>query len=213
MAPYRTCPVPDALYRTLVWLDFRLAVLVAVGLPLVLLVWSAVKRQGALLRLMGLYWKLASLLLIAILLLTDQRPLGFWLVIAAQLILVVGLWFWVDINEEINDLPPWRALPLSLRIWRWGFSIWALLGAGLSATALGCTDKAAMLQTKCAVWLQPPLQLHSPIAGLFGFVFGADWTPSLAAFLGSAGLVAYGVGLLQWLLVRLPKLGRVAGGF
>ena len=99
MAPYRTCPVPDALYRTLVWLDFRLAVLVAVGLPLVLLVWSSVKRQGALLRLMGLYWKLASLLLIAILLLTDQRPLGFWLVIAAQLILVVGLWFWVDINE------------------------------------------------------------------------------------------------------------------
>ena len=213
MAPYRTCPVPDALYRTLVWLDFRLAVLVAVGLPLVLLVWSALKRQGALLRLMGLYWKLASLLLIAILLLTDQRPLGFWLVIAAQLILVVGLWFWVDINEEINDLPPWRALPLSLRIWRWSFTIWALLGAGLSATALGCMDKAAMLQPKCAVWLQPPLQLHAPIAGLFGFVFGADWTTSLAAFLGYLGLVAYGVGLLQWLLVRLPKLGRVAGGF
>jgi len=213
MAPYRTCPVPDALYRTLVWLDFRLAVLLAVGLPLVLLVWSSVKRQGALLRLMGLYWKLASLLLIAILLLTDQRPLGFWLVIAAQLILVIGLWFWVDINEEINDLPPWRALPLSLRIWRWSFTIWALLGAGLSATALSCMDKAAMLQTKCAVWLQPPLHLHGPIAGLVGFVFGADWTPSLAAFLGYAGLVAYGVGLLQWLLVRLPKLGRVAGGF
>ena len=213
MAPYRTCPVPDALYRTLVWLDFRLAVLLAVGLPLVLLVWSALKRQGALLRLMGLYWKLASLLLIAILLLTDQRPLGFWLVIAAQLILVVGLWFWVDINEEINDLPPWRALPLSLRIWRWSFTIWALLGAGLSATALGCMDKAAMLQPKCAVWLQPPLHLHAPIAGLFGFVFGADWTTSLAAFLGYLGLVAYGVGLLQWLLVRLPKLGRVAGGF
>jgi hypothetical protein len=25
--------------------------------------------------------------------------------------------------------------------------------------------------------------------------------------------VAYAVGLLQWLLVRLPKQGRVAGGF
>jgi hypothetical protein len=25
--------------------------------------------------------------------------------------------------------------------------------------------------------------------------------------------VAYGVGLLQWLIVRLPKQGRVAGGF
>jgi len=25
--------------------------------------------------------------------------------------------------------------------------------------------------------------------------------------------MAYGVGLLQWLLVRLPRLGRVAGEF
>jgi hypothetical protein len=213
MAPYRTCPVPDALYRTLVWLDFRLAVLVTVGVPLVLLVWTALGRQGALQRLMGIYWKLASLLLIATLLLTDQRPLGFWLAIAAQLIVVFGVWFWVDINEEINDLPPWRALPLSLRIWRWSLTIWGLLGAAFSTTALGCTAKAAMVQPRCAVWLQPPLELHGQIAGVFGFVFGADWTPPLAAFLGYAGLVAYVVGLIQWLLVRLPKLGRVAGGF
>jgi hypothetical protein len=27
------------------------------------------------------------------------------------------------------------------------------------------------------------------------------------------GLVAYVVGLLQWLLVRLPKQGRIAGDF
>ena len=34
-----------------------------------------------------------------------------------------------------------------------------------------------------------------------------------ASFLGFLGLMAYGVGLLQWLLVRLPRLGRVAGEF
>jgi hypothetical protein len=30
---------------------------------------------------------------------------------------------------------------------------------------------------------------------------------------GYAALVAYVVGLLQWLVVRLPRLGRVAGEF
>ncbi len=33
------------------------------------------------------------------------------------------------------------------------------------------------------------------------------------AFVGYVALVAYGVGALQWLLVKLPKQGRVAGGF
>jgi hypothetical protein len=35
----------------------------------------------------------------------------------------------------------------------------------------------------------------------------------VAAFIGYVGLLAYVVGLVQWLLVRLPKLGRVAGEF
>ena len=69
--------MPDLLlYRTLVWLDYRLAAVFALGLPLVLLVWSALKREQALTRLMGIYWKVASLLVITLLLLTDQRPLG-----------------------------------------------------------------------------------------------------------------------------------------
>jgi hypothetical protein len=35
----------------------------------------------------------------------------------------------------------------------------------------------------------------------------------VAAFIGYVGLVAFVVGLLQWLLVRLPRHGRVAGEF
>jgi hypothetical protein len=48
---------------------------------------------------------------------------------------------------------------------------------------------------------------------LLGFVFGGTWTPGVAAFVGYVALVAYVVGLLQWLIVRLPRQGRVAGGF
>ena len=87
--PYSPCPQARAadngglptprrvpgplLYRTLVWLDYRLAALVAVGLPLVLLVWSAMKQERAMQRLLSIYWKVASLLLVAVLLLTDNQ--------------------------------------------------------------------------------------------------------------------------------------------
>jgi hypothetical protein len=213
MAPYRTVAVPDPLYRSLVWLDYRLAVLFTVGVPLVLLVWAAVRREGALVRLLGIYWKVASLLLITTLLLTDQRPLGFVLSPVAQLLVVVSLWFWVDLNEELADLPPWRPLPLTLRIWRWAVSVWGLVGALFSATALGCINQAAMAQARCAVWLRPPHGLHAGVERVFDFVFGGEWTPAVAAFIGYVGLVAFVVGLLQWLLVRLPRQGRVAGEF
>jgi hypothetical protein len=213
MAPSRTWPVPDALHRTLVWLDYRVAVLFTVGVPLVLLVWASVRREGALVRLLGIYWKLASLLLITTLLLTDRRPTGFVLAVIAQLLLVIGVWFWVDLNEELEDLPPWRPLPLTLRLWRWSLTIWGLIGAAFSATALGCLPKAAMASPRCAVWLEPPIGLHEHLSRVFGFVFGGNWTPTIAAFIGWLGLVGFVVGLLQWLLVRLPKMGRVAGGF
>ncbi len=205
--------MPDPLYRSLVWLALHVAVLFTVGVPVVLLVWAAVKREASLVRLLSIYWKVASLLLIADLLLTDRRPIGFALLVLAPLLMLASLWFWVDLNEELADLPPWRPLPLTVRIWRWGVSFWALIGAALSATALGCMDQARMDSPRCAVWLQPPLELHQHLERVFEFVFGGQWTPGVAAFIGYVGLLAYVVGLLQWLLVRLPKLGRVAGEF
>ena len=217
MASYRTTAVPvalpETLYRSLVWLDYRLAVVFSLGLPLVLLIWAAVRREGALVRLMQIYWKVASLLLISTLLLANQRPLGFVLVLVGQLLLIGAVWFWVDLNEELADLPPWRALPLTIRMWRWSFTVWALVGALFSLTSLACLGKAAMAGPRCAAWLQAPQGLNDQLAGVFGFVFGATWTPTLSGFVGYVALVAYVVGLLQWVVVRLPKQGRVAGEF
>lgn len=204
--------MPDPLYRSLVWLDVRLGLLFAVGLPLVLLVWAAVRREAALKRLLGLYWKVASLQLIALLLLTDHRPLGLVLLVIAPLLILAVLWLWVDLNEEIADMPTWRGLPLTVRIWRWSLSILCVGAAALAASALPCL--AGTLQRPlCAVWLEAPGGLHGVLAQLFGFLFGGRWTPGLAGFVGFAGLAAYGVGLLQWLVLRLPRQGRVAGEF
>lgn len=205
--------MPELLYRTLVWLDVRLGMLFAVGLPLVLLLWAALRREQALVRLMGLYWKVASLQLVALLLLTDNRPLGFPLLVVAPLLVVVGLWFWVDLNEELADMPPWRALPLTLRIWRWSLTLLSLAAASLAVTALPCMGGGGAQLSLCRVWLEAPQGLHGVVARVFAFVFGGAWTPSVAAFVGYLALVAYAVGLLQWLVVRLPRLGRVAGEF
>jgi hypothetical protein len=63
------------------------------------------------------------------------------------------------------------------------------------------------------VWLEAPSGLHGVVAKVLGFIFGATWTPGVAAFVGYVLLVGYGVGLLQWLLLRVPRQGRVAGEF
>jgi hypothetical protein len=204
--------VPDLLYRSLVWLDVRLGVLFAVGVPLVLLVWAAVRKEGALLRLLGIYWKVASLLLIALLLLINSRPTGFLLLVLAPLLIVAALWFWVDLNEELADLPPWRPLPLTVRIWRWSLTLLSLLGGALATTALPCMAGVERIPF-CRYWLEAPLGVNAAVDGFFDFVLGGDWNPDVAAFFGYLALVAYVVGLLQWLVVRLPRQGRVAGEF
>lgn len=204
--------VPDLLYRSLVWLDVRLGLLFAVGLPLVLLGWAALRREQALLRLLGLYWKVSSLLVIALLLLTNGRPLGYVLLVLAPLFSVVALWLWVDLNEELADMPPWRPLPLTTRLWRWSLTFYGLASAALAATALPCLSGVGD-RPLCQVWLEAPAGLHGVMARVLGFIFGATWTPGVAAFVGYVFLVAYGVGMLQWLLLRVPRQGRVAGEF
>ena len=204
--------VPDLLYRSLVWLDVRLGLLFAVGVPLVLLGWAALRKEQALLRLLGIYWKVASLMVIALLLLTHGRPTGYLLLLLAPLLMVASLWLWVDLNEELADMPPWRPLPLTVRLWRWSLTFYGLASAALAATALPCVVGAAG-RPMCQVWLEAPSGLHGVVAKVLGFIFGATWTPGVAAFVGYVTLVGYGVGLLQWLLLRVPRQGRVAGEF
>ena len=206
--------VSDHLYSALVWLDVRLGLLFAVGLPLVLLIWAAVRQEGSILRLLGLYWKVSSLLFIALLLHVGSQPLGFPLVLLAQLLMLAVVWFWVDINEELQDLPPWRALPLTTRIWRWCLSLQVLASLAIGATSLPCFGGGAVgAAARCAVWRFAPQQLNAWSDRGLDFVIGGNWNPTFASVAGYFALLGYTVGLLQWLLVRLPRAGRVAGEF
>mgnify|MGYP001243614029 FL=1 len=198
-------------YRALVWLTYRLAATFAVGVPLVLLIWSAWRREPMVLRLLGIYWKVASLMAISLLLLMDQRPLGYATAVVAPVLMVISLWFWVDLNEELADQPSWRPLPLVVKVWRWAFSGFGLLSLVMSVTGLGCMQQLS--SSSCLTWLEAPQGIHGLAATVFNFLFGGQWTKAVAAFAGYVALVAYLAGLLQWLLVRLPRYGRVAGDF
>ena len=203
--------MPDLPYRNLVWLTYRLGATFAFGLPLVLLLWASLRRETAISRLLGIYWKIASLLVITLLLLTDARPLGYVTALLAPVLMTISVWFWVDLNEELTDRPLRQPLVLTVRLWRWALSGFSLVATAMAISSLACFS--ALQGTDCMAWLEAPQGLHRVVASIFGFLFGSDWTQSLAATLGYVMLVAYSVGLLQWLLLRLPRQGRVAGDF
>ncbi len=162
-------------------------------------------------RLLIIYWKVASLLVVSMLLLTDKKALGYLTAFAAPILMFISVWFWVDLNEELADLPPWRPLPLTVRIWRWALSGFCLLAVLTTSLGLPCVQTISMPQ--CASWLETPKGIHQVLSTIFGFLFGGNWTEGVAAFIGYIGLLAYIVGLLQWLLIRLPRQGRIAGEF
>lgn len=203
--------MPDLPYRSLVWLTYRLGATFALGLPLVLLIWSSVRRQPVITRLLSIYWKVASLLVITLLLLTDQRPLGFVTALLAPVLMTLSVWFWVDLNEELADSPLRNPLSLTVRLWRWALSGFSVLATAMAVSSFSCV--MAVQGADCKAWLEAPQGLHVALERVFDFLFGGDWNEGVAAFFGYVMLVAYVVGLLQWLLMRLPRQGRVAGDF
>jgi hypothetical protein len=45
------------------------------------------------------------------------------------------------------------------------------------------------------------------------FILDGSWSEGFATFFAYIALVLYVVGLLQWLIIQLPKNGRYAGKF
>ncbi len=150
-------------------------------------------------------------MLISILLLTGKQQIGYLISFLAPILIVLSLWFWVDINEELDDLPSQSALPLTVRIWRWCMTFLNIFYGFMSFLSLSCMNSTNSLI--CSPWLEAPQSLHGVVQMIFNFLFGADWTVSLAGFVGYMTLIAYLVGLIQWFLIRLPKQGRIAGEF
>tara|TARA_Y100001968_G_scaffold136503_1_gene124559 strand:- start:13381 stop:13992 length:612 start_codon:yes stop_codon:yes gene_type:complete len=198
-------------YHSLVWLTYRLAATFAFGLPLIILVWASIKKEACIKRLLFIYWKVSSLIAISILLLTSKQSIGYITSFVSPIVIIGSLWFWIDLNEEIDEMPQWRPLALTVRVWRWSISFSGLLYCYLSFLSLSCFQFAE--KANCIAWIQDPQNLHQTTKVIFNFLFGGNWSQSLSGFIGYLTLIIYLIGLIQWILIRLPKQGRIAGDF
>jgi len=183
-------------------MDFRLAVLVAVVLPLVLLIWAFVKKSEAIQRLLTIYWRVSSLLAITVYLLIGGVVVSFIAGPLARILIPICLWFWVDLNEEIAELPK-SLLKLSFTAWRWAVSAYCALGVIGSLPFLQCAFSRPMFDSPfCQVWADPPI--------LFKQIFHANTKPGFLGFLAIVALGFYILCLGYFVLIRLGKQGRSA---
>ncbi|WP_025781360.1 DUF3177 family protein [Candidatus Synechococcus spongiarum] len=200
------------LVQQLIWAEYRAAVVLTIVLPLVLLVWATVRQEDAIGRLLNLYWKVSSLMVITVLLLAGAERWAFAVAVAAHVLILGSLWFWEDINDELADLPPWRALPLTTRIWRWSLTVFTVAGGVASGASLRCLG-GFEASPVCPLWRHPPEGFSQLLANGLNFLFGAAWTPEGAKWAGWFGLIVYAGFFLSWFWVRWRRFGRVAGGF
>ncbi len=190
------------LLRSLVWMDYRLAVLFTVIFPLILLIWAFVQQSEAIQRLLVIYWRVSSLLAITVYLMMGGLPLSFIASFLARILIPIGLWFWVDLNEEIHEQSASK-LKLSFTAWRWAVSIYSVLGAIATIPFLQCAfSQANFASPFCQVWLEAPLGLKDAIH--------AGYKPGFLGFLGIVGLIIYVLYFGYFILVRLAKQGRSA---
>lgn len=185
--------------RPLVWADYRLAVVFTVIVPIILLIWAFVKRAEAMERLLIIYWRVASLLMITVYLMIYAWPFSFITSFVARLLIVLALWFWADINEEIREQPQ-SSLKWLFTSWRWAVSLYCALGALLTIPFLSCIQ--GITTAECQVWREAPL--------LYKQFVHPNATPGFLGFLGFVGLSVYVLYFAYFVIVRLGRQGRSA---
>ncbi|AFZ24530.1 Protein of unknown function (DUF3177) [Cylindrospermum stagnale PCC 7417] len=189
-------------FRPLVWIDYRLAILFTVIIPLILLVWAFVQKVDSIQRLLTIYWRVSSLLAITIYLMIGGFGVSFISGLMARILIPISLWFWVDLNDEI-EYQSTGTLKLAFTSWRWAMTVYCILGTIAFAPFLGCAFSANALKTPdCQVWFQAPL--------LFKEYFHANSKPAFLGFLAIISLVIYVVYLSYFILIKLGKKGRSA---
>ncbi|MEH2247441.1 DUF3177 family protein [Nostoc sp.] len=189
-------------FRPFVWIDYRLALLFLVIIPLILLIWAFVQKAESIQRLLSIYWRVSSLVAITIYLMIAQYPVSFISGLMAQILIPISLWFWVDINDEI-EYQTSGALKFIFTSWRWATTVYCILGTLAFIPFLGCAFSANVLKTSyCRVWFEAPL--------LFKEYFHANSKAEFLGFLGIGSLVIYVLYLSYFVLIKLGKQGRSA---
>jgi len=220
--------------RSLVWLDFKVAVAFFVVAPLILLAWAVVARippnnepqksvdsnvrvdvtslvvsppmAETILRYMTSYWQASSLLLLTLTLDIQEETVCVVVGLLAQLMIVVSLWWWEDLNAELllDDSTSHSNNDTSITN---VFLAWRNV-----ATLAACTG----------VIIQVPFQTCIGASSLVESSWCAPWLepPKFAAglvgieaspaleLLTLGGCALYGIVLIYYVVVLLPSVGR-----
>ncbi|PZO37316.1 MAG: DUF3177 domain-containing protein [Pseudanabaena frigida] len=190
-----------SLIRQLVWLDYRLALLFIVLIPFGLLCWAFQSKSEAIKRSLLLYWRVASLVLITIYLAIGSLAIAFISGIVAEILIVLALWFWQDLNEDIEASR--KSLQPIYLGWRWAVTVYCFFSVGLRILFANCAFvKAEQLSDICKTWFEPPLS--------FSDLFHHGVPVENLAFFGAVGGIVYCLYFFSFVAFSLPKTGRIA---
>ena len=123
--------------------------------------------------------------------------------------MTISIWFWNDINDELNEYRISHALTTTTKIWRWSITFISLIFLIQSLNNINCIS--FINSAECEIWLKPSTNFYLILKNLFNFLFGASFSQPVAKFLGLFALLIYTLGFLQWAIIKFPKSGRNSG--
>ena len=189
-----------------VWLSFQLSIIFLIGIPITLSLWAIKKRNKAVSKLFSIYWKISLLFFVSLLLLIGKYNYAVIITNISTLLITISIWFWNDINDELNEYDFSHPLTTTTKVWRWSLTFISLNFLIQSLQNFSCLS--FINSPECEIWLQPSSSFYMIIKNLFNFLFGANFTQPMAKFLGLFSLLIYILGLIQWSIIKLPKNGR-----
>jgi len=192
-----------------IWLSFQLSLVFILGIPITLLLWSLKNKNKAITKLLTNYWKISLLFFISLILLIGKYNHALFITNISTIIMAISVWFWNDINDELNEYGISHALTTTTKTWRWALTFIALSFLIQSLNNINCFY--IINSKECEIWLKPATNLYLILKNLFNFLFGASFSQPVAKFLGLFALVIYVLGLAQWAIIKLPKSGRNSG--
>ena len=193
----------------LTWVTFRLSSIFIVGIPFTVFIWSIKNKNKAIKKLLSIYWKISILFFISLILFIGKYDFALLFLNLSTFLMTISLWLWSDLNRELKGYKISNTLVSTTKIWRWALTFISISFLIQSLQDLECTYSINNLN--CSKWAEPSRHLYIIINKLFNFLFGINFSEPIAKFLGLFALLIYMLGLLQWLIIKLPKTGRNSG--
>ena len=189
-----------------IWITYRISAIFIVGVPIILLIWSIREKNKVVQKLISNYWKISILFFISLILFVGKVNFSLFVLNISMILMTICIWFWSDINTELNEYKVSHSLTFTTKIWRWAITLISISFITQGINNLSCMGSINLAE--CIFWIEPSKNLYSLLNKSFRFLFGGNFSEPVAKFLGLFSLFIYSLGLLQWIIIRLPRTGR-----